>query len=175
MEFSTYTIDSMLPLIRDEYFTFLNHKIRDARKRIWSAIFIVNPTVGLDTSLAIRHLLKNLAYAKWKNVDVKVIVGTSGVRDIQVANNTTMLYLQELGIPVRRYIGGRRRSLHSKYVVIDDELIIVGSHNWTPGAVAEHNEDSIAVYSQNMNTLLRDEFTSNWQNALEVEGSMNNE
>ncbi len=165
MDWSAYRISRALPLRKDQYFAFLNGKIPEARKRIWAAVFIVNPTVNDDASLIIRDLLKKLAYAKWRNVDVRVIVGVSGVHSIGVANDTAIKFLQDLGVPAFKFVGKERRSLHSKYVVIDDDLIVVGSHNWTPGAAGRHNEDSIAIYSEEMNLLLRDEFALSWQHA----------
>lgn len=167
MSFSAYRIEKVLPLRNKEYFDFLNGKVQEARKRVWAAIFIINPTVPSDEFLEIRALLKRLAYARWRNVDVRVLVGTSGVRDIRVANDTAYAYLKDLGIPVRTFVGKLSKSLHSKYVIIDDAITVVGSHNWTPGAAASgvNNEDSLAVYSDEMNLVLRDEFILNWENS----------
>jgi phosphatidylserine/phosphatidylglycerophosphate/cardiolipin synthase-like enzyme len=163
MSFSVYQIKEALPLRNEQYFEFLNGKFQEARKRIWASIFIINPIVEDDVYLAVRTLLKKLAYAKWRNVDIRILVGTSNNPGIRVANDTAYEYLRNLDIPVRKFIGKYRKSLHSKYVIIDDEIIVVGSHNWTPGAAGKHNEDSIAVCSQELNRLLCDEFISNWQ------------
>ncbi len=165
MGFSAYEIDKVVTLRNEQYFTFLNGMIQKARKRIWAAIFIVNPTVEDDYFLTIRNLLKILTYALWRNVDVRVLIGQSEAFGISTANETAFSYLHHLGVPVRKFIGQYRRSMHSKYVVIDDELLICGSHNWTPGAANLHEEDSIAVFSEEMNLLLRDEFISHWQYA----------
>jgi phosphatidylserine/phosphatidylglycerophosphate/cardiolipin synthase-like enzyme len=165
MTFSAYHIENVIPLRNEHYFTFLCKIIQNAKKRIWASIFIVNPTVDNDSSLAIRSLIKRLSYAKWRNVDVKVIVGDSNVRNIRIANETTLAYMKQLGIPARKFVGTYRRSLHSKYVIIDDYMIIVGSHNWTPGAALLHDEDSVALFSREMNLLLCDEFAMHWGNA----------
>ena len=174
MSFGAYQIDKAIPLRNEQYFEFLNGTFQEARKRIWAAIFIVNPIVKDDEFLAVRSLLKRLAYAQWRNVDIRILVGTSNTRGIAVANDTAYEYLKSLDIPVRKFIGKYRKSLHSKYVMIDDELIVVGSHNWTPGGAGVHNEDSIAVYSKELNLVFRDEFISNWQHS-EVNGEDEND
>ncbi len=94
MPFSAYQIDKALPLHNEQYFEFLNGKFQETRKRIWAAIFIVNPVVKDDGFLAVRSLLKKLAYAKWRNVDVRILVGTSNVRGIRVANDTAYEYFK---------------------------------------------------------------------------------
>ena len=175
MNFSCYKINKAITLRNEQYFTFLNGMIQRSKKRIWAAIFIVNPTVDDDIFLTLRNLLKRLYYAKWRNVDVRVLIGSSNNLGIGIANETAYSYLLDLGIPVHRFIGKYRKSLHSKYVILDDELIICGSHNWTPGAVHLHQEDSIAVFSEELNLLLRDEFSSHWEYAIQTEMENENE
>lgn len=162
MAFSVSQIDKAIPLRGRNYFEFLRGKFLNARKRIWATIFIVNPIVKDDEYRAIRTFLKTLNYAQWKNVDVRILLGTSAASDIQIANDTAYQYLVNLEIPVRRFVG---KSLHSKYVIIDDDIIVVGSHNWTPGAVSSHNEDSIVLYSKELNIILCEEFLINWEEA----------
>jgi phosphatidylserine/phosphatidylglycerophosphate/cardiolipin synthase-like enzyme len=166
--FSAYRIEKTVRLANGDYFDFLSGQIQEARKRVWAANFIINPVVSNDPSLAVRGFLKRLAYAQWRNVDVRVLVGTSHVRDIRVANHTARLYLTDLGVPIRSFIGKLSKSLHSKYVIVDDEVIVVGSHNWTPGAFGDHSEESLAIYSHEMNLILRDEFLANWSNSEPV-------
>lgn len=169
MNFSCYRINKAITLRNEQYFTFLNGMIQRSKKRIWAAIFIVNPIVHEDFHLTVRNLLKELSYAKWRNVDVRVLIGISNNFGIGIANETAYSYLLDLGVPARKYIGKYRKSLHSKYVLFDDELIVCGSHNWTSGAAHQHEEDSIAVYSEELNLLLRDEFILHWQYANQVE------
>ena len=112
--------------------------------------------------MRVRLLLKSLARAVWRNVDVRVLVGTSDAKVIQVANSTAYSTLEYYGVPVRRFLSQYAQSLHSKSVIVDDQLVVAGSHNWSPGAAESHDEDSLAVFSRELNLLLRDEFSVNW-------------
>ena len=164
---SVYRIGQAIPLRGAEYFQYLNGTLHKATKRIWVAMFIVNPTVHNDRGLDIRKLAKSLAYARWRNVDVRVLIGSSRAPGIAVANDTARSYLIHLQIPVHTFVAKYRRSLHSKYVLIDDDQVVVGSHNWTPGAANRQNEDSVALRSLDLGTKLADEFLSLWKRATE--------
>jgi len=168
MELPVYKTEKVIPLRNEDYFYYLLNSIRNARYRIHVSVFLVNAIVTNDVRLRVRELIKALSYKKWQNIDVRIIFGNSKTRSIRTANETTAHYMKELGLSVRQYESSYRRSLHSKYIIVDDELIILGSHNWSPGAFLENSEDSVAVYSKELNTILNDEFHKLWNNAKEL-------
>jgi phosphatidylserine/phosphatidylglycerophosphate/cardiolipin synthase-like enzyme len=169
MELPVYKTEKAISLRNENYHYYLLEKIKKAKYRIYATSFIINSLIKNDVELKIRNLIKVLAYAKWQNVDVKIMFGNSQNSTISTANETTAHYMKELGLSVKRYESSYRKSLHSKYVIIDDDLIMIGSHNWSEGAFSKHNEYSIAVYSKELNTILNDEFHKLWNNAKELE------
>ena len=54
------------------------------------------------------------------------------------------------------------RTTHNKFVVVDDDLVVLGSHNWTHSAFTSNVEDSLAVYSQVLNHELQLQFRTAW-------------
>ncbi|MDJ0765307.1 MAG: phospholipase D-like domain-containing protein [Myxococcota bacterium] len=163
MNLPVYNFDSATPLQDDEAYDFLWSKIAKAHRRIWASVFIVNMSTASDDELRIRDLLKHLAYAKWRNVDVKVLVGQSTVGAIQVQTGTAAAYLQSMGIEARSFRSDEDISTHSKYLVIDDDLIVVGSNNWSPGGLVKNTEDALAIKSADLNTALALNFLKHWE------------
>lgn len=88
-------------------------------------------------------LLKEFDQASRRGVDVKIILETSHEKIVTQGNRASADWLLERGIeavffpifPV----------MHTKLVLIDDEISIVGSHNWTTAAVYYNIESSILV------------------------------
>ena len=169
MKFPAFEISKALPLRNKDYFIFLLDAISAARFRIWATIFLVDITVLSDQRLYVRKLINNLVYANWRNVDVRLILGKSKIAPlIQNMNLTSARYIKDKGINVRIFHSAEDSSTHSKYVIIDHDLIILGSHNWSHGGFSQYIEDSIAVHSKNLCRNLEEEFLESWNSSLEV-------
>ncbi|MFX1481496.1 MAG: phosphatidylserine/phosphatidylglycerophosphate/cardiolipin synthase family protein [Promethearchaeota archaeon] len=161
--FSIYEIKKVIPLSEEIYYPYLLGKCSVAKKNIWIGMFIISPMVSHDKERKILKLLRLLIESSWNNIDVRVIIGTSISKDIQIANEVAMQYIDKFNVPIRRYKGDRRGSFHSKYIIIDNELVILGSHNWTPFAISNNIEDSVAIYSSEINQIMKTEFISLWE------------
>jgi|CXWL01.1.fsa_nt_gi phosphatidylserine/phosphatidylglycerophosphate/cardiolipin synthase-like enzyme len=166
--FPAFAVDSAIPLQGAVCRDFLLEAIRQATSRVWANIFIVDVRLHEDPLLLVRSLLHELIVARWRQVDVRVVVTASDTQDIFLANMTSLLYLRDQGIASRLYHSDRRSSNHSKYVVLDDHSIVVGSHNWTHRAFALNVEQSIAVHSAALTQSLALEFLGIWNDSQEV-------
>ena len=60
-----------------------------------------------------------------------------------VENRQTGKLLEEKGVKV--YFDSPRKTTHTKLIVIDQRLIILGSHNFTQAALKYNNEISILL------------------------------
>ena len=168
MNIKEYPISSAVPLGTQEYFTFLLEGIKSAKRRVYASIFIINPRVFDDVDLQIRTLIRALSAATKRRVDVKILNGGSDTPDIFSANYVSHHFLKTMNIQTRKFNSKATNNLHSKYCLIDDELNIVGSANWSPGAVSHHVEDSIAVYSKKLNAELTKRFVANWNTSSDT-------
>ena len=163
-EFPVFPVESIVQLNDGEYFPFLLGAIRAAKTRFWGTVFIVD-TLS-DPAKQVRQLLRELAYAQWRFADVRLLVGDSPVEAISIGNEMSRRYGNSLGVPTRSSVAGQGNlSRHSKYAVIDDDLVVVGSHNWTARAFSENREGSVAVHSRPLAQILAREFLSLWQKA----------
>lgn len=160
--YSAFAIEAAIPLQNRYYYYFLRNAIESAKYRIWASIFIINVTREHDHNLEVRDIIKLLSYKRSLGLNVKVIVGHSEKAPaIQKANEIARRYMLTRAIPVRPY-KGTKKSTHSKYVIIDADLILLGSHNWTMNAFSKSEEDSIAIYSRDLNREINRQFLSTW-------------
>lgn len=160
--YGALAIDRVVPLCDDLYYDYLTRAIERARFRIWAAVFIVNPTRGQDPELKVRGLLDSLGAKTAMGLDVRVIVGVSdSTEDIQLTNEVALGYLQELGVPARPYRAAKH-SMHAKYVIVDERLCMIGSHNWSHNAFTSNVEDSLAIESAEHAHLLARRFLTLW-------------
>lgn len=125
-------------------------------------MFIVDTNRGHDPDLEVRELLKLLAYKSWMGIDVRIIIGDSPDNlDIKGMNAIARHFLQQKGINARRY-QGPKKSTHNKFLIIDDNSVIIGSHNWTANAFSRSVEDSIAIQSSGLVAELSKKFLTSW-------------
>jgi phosphatidylserine/phosphatidylglycerophosphate/cardiolipin synthase-like enzyme len=91
------------------------------------------------------RILGHLAKAVKRGVNVKVILETTGRLgdELNAQNRQTGKLLEEKGVKV--YFDSPRTTTHTKLVVIDERLIILGSHNLTQSALKYNNEISIML------------------------------
>lgn len=70
------------------------------------------------------------------------------------------LYLENKNIPVKVITG--KGIMHNKFCVIDDEVIITGSYNWTARADLENDENLLIIYSRETAKKYKEEFERLW-------------
>ena len=163
IKYNAYHINKILPLFNDVYYEFLLHAIKQANYRIWASIFIVNVMRVEDLELRVRTILKALAVKRKLGLDVRIIIGISDKNpEINLRNEIAINYLTAKGVSVKGYHGSKK-STHSKYVLIDNELSILGSHNWSQYTFVKSNEDSVAIFSYDTNAELSKQFLSSWR------------
>lgn len=120
--------------------------LQEADTRIWVAMY----------SFTNENLAQGLMDAKQRGVDVRVIV------DKQQAAGAYSQH-QELfaaGIPVM--IDTNPQLMHNKFAVIDENVLINGSMNWTGNGVGENNENEMVIHSGELNTTFAAEFQKIW-------------
>lgn len=113
--------------------------IASARRRCWLAMYVVRPddaTVGA--------LLDALAAARGRGVDVRVLLDLGLPRD-GIADDKHVApasWLAAHGIPV--LLDEPDRTTHAKVLLVDDG-VLVGSHNWTRSALATNREAAVRL------------------------------
>ena len=110
-----------------------------------------------------KALLDELIAAKGRGADVKVVLDRDRDTDPYmsvVINTNAKRYLEDHGVACR--FDREDVLLHSKYVVIDGTLSIVGSHNWSAGSYSEFDDLSFVVQSPEIAAALTARFEQIW-------------
>jgi phosphatidylserine/phosphatidylglycerophosphate/cardiolipin synthase-like enzyme len=146
----------------DEYRRIAKLLCSRARHRIYASIFIIDiGPKGLEPSIVI-ELLKEISDANRRGVKVKVAIGGSSdnIR-IQQTGEAAYFYCKQLHIPCKVIARKPNRSSHKKVIVIDD-YVLLGSHNWSTGAFSGEIQDSILIADARIARFLVKQLEHEW-------------
>lgn len=108
-------------------------------------------------------LLDELIAAKARGVDVRVVLDRDRETDpymSTVINTKAKRYLEDHGVECR--FDKEDVLLHSKYLILDEKLCVLGSHNWSAGSYSEFDDLSFVVESPEMAAALVARFEQLW-------------
>ena len=132
-----------LLLTNEDYLPVLIKAIDEAQSEIFISIFSFK--AGIHKNSYPDRIMGHLAKAVKRGVDVKVILETTGRLndELNTQNRQTGKHLEEKGVKV--YFDSPRTTTHTKMIVIDEKVLILGSHNFTQSALKYNNEISIML------------------------------
>lgn len=135
-------------LTNEDYFPALLRTIDEAQNEIFISIFSFK--VGKHKNSYPDRIASHLAKAVKRGVKVYVILETTESKsdELNIQNKQTGKLLEEKGVNV--YFDSPRQTTHTKLVVIDQHLVLLGSHNFTQSALKYNNEISILLDSPYM-------------------------
>lgn len=98
-----------------------------------------------------------LINAKERGVEVRIYLDRSQV----YARYTQSIYFVQKELEVR--ISSNRYIMHNKFAVIDSELLITGSYNWTKAANNKNDENVMIVDCLSTVEIYQDQFENLWK------------
>ncbi len=145
----------VVALLDEDYGPAVVQQIRKAKSRIRCALYMARFDPRFPNNRE-GSLLVELAAARRRGVDVSVILDGSdrpwedagspmGVMKKEHTNSAAFKFLKRNGVNV--VYESEDALLHSKLIIIDNEISIVGSTNWTYSALAKNREASVIVRS----------------------------
>lgn len=168
MTMDLFPIQQAMSANNETYLALLLDCIAQARWRFWASLFIMDARLASDVSLSVRRIMEALTYARWRGVDVRILLGRSDVEDIATANGTSARGLASRGIPVRCFGRNIAGGTHSKYYLTDSSRLVLGSHNWGEEAFHRHINSAVLLLSQDLTEQLARKFLADWQKSSEV-------
>ncbi len=148
---------SVVDLSGDKYFPVVNDSLKNAKKSISMAMYFVNFDPYVKKS-PINELVEELVNAHKRGVKVRVILDQNisftewenrgGKWQREPKNDSLFVYLKKQGIEV--YYDNLFVVTHSKAIVIDEEIVIVGSANWTESSLRRNWEASCLIRSKEL-------------------------
>ena len=130
-------------------------------------MFIVEIQPARDPSQFVDQILQDLAFARWRGVDCRLVIGGSrDNKDIAELSMATEERCKQLGVQARWLTRNEERGSHAKFVLAD-EYVLVGSHNWSPGTFGSEIQDAVLVRSGALASLLESRFLEQWRRAAD--------
>lgn len=125
----------------------LERQLRDARKALWVCVFTISDD-DLAQALIDQHR---------KGLDVKVITDNDKIYD----RGSDIIDMKKAGVPVK--IDDTRHHMHHKFAIVDHEILINGSYNWTRSADEYNHENLIITRDEALVKAFRTEFNALWK------------
>lgn len=147
--------DDVVPLVDGDYYPQVHQVLTTAKKSILCVMYIadLNPKYKQGWEY---NLVNDLIHAHRRGVNVTVIfdqnvmfweTGKKGKKTERKSDNAYEL-LKKNGVPV--YYDSIDRVTHSKIMIIDDYITILGSTNWTYSALRKNHEASVLIKSRSV-------------------------
>lgn len=144
-----------------EYYKSVPDIIKSANKSVKVAMFhIAYPKTDHPT----KTLLDQLIEAQKKGVEVKVVLDKDREHDpykSKVINQNAKEYLKKNGVECK--FDKEDILLHSKYIIVDDKYIVIGSHNWSAGSYFQFDDLSFVICSPEISVQLSERFDKLWK------------
>lgn len=127
---------------QDEIIFYLD----EAKASIYIAMYLITS----------RLLSAAVSEAKKRGVDVKICLDAEQAKEKYSKSN----FLSKKGIPIKMVEGAG--IMHHKFCVIDDEIVITGSYNWTRSANNKNDENLLVIKSKKIADKYKEEFKKLW-------------
>ncbi|MCF6157163.1 MAG: hypothetical protein E3K32_01020 [wastewater metagenome] len=144
--------DDIIPLVNDEYYPYTHQSLAAAKKSIFCVMFIAD--INHNYHHGWEYILVNdLIHAHRRGIAVTVIFDQNsmfwekGKKGKKIERKSQRAYelLKRSGVPV--YYDSIDQITHSKILIIDEYITILGSANWTYSALKKNHEASVLIKS----------------------------
>ncbi len=129
-------------LTNQQYLPMLRNFIRTAKYRIDIGMYIFK--VGKSKNNGPRRVLNELIAARKRGIKVNIILENSSYSEsLNEDNRRVARMLRRNKINVR--FDSKKRTTHTKIVIIDGRFAFIGSHNFTHSALTKNNEITLLL------------------------------
>ncbi len=147
------------------YSAAVTRAIRAAQKSIYITTFKMEPKKG-PKAQRINELLSQLVSANNRGLDVRVLLNfQENKKSTSSINWYAANALRKRGL-CPKYIK-KKRTLHAKIILIDSDITITGSHNWSVMSHYRNIELSLILKSETINKEIKNAFLHFWDNSAE--------
>lgn len=148
-----------LPLFTPDahsYFDFVTTAVQNTKKSLWLENQSLSPKLNDDTYM--NELILVLADMTHRDdLDVRIIVRS----DFDPRRIQENLQASDFNLDTVKYLS----NVHTKGLIIDGELVVIGSQNWTSQGVQSNRDASIVFYHEDIISYFSDLFIRDWNRA----------
>jgi phosphatidylserine/phosphatidylglycerophosphate/cardiolipin synthase-like enzyme len=162
MPICSFSSGNIVPIVNDNYFNITYSEIQNAQKSVDIILYEFKWYDSNNSVVQMRNLLISEAQ---KNITVRMIIDQTKymgmITELSKENKKTGDYLKANGILVK--YDSFTQTTHDKLVIIDNEEVIVGSHNWGFSAFEKNNEASVLIKDKGTAEYYEDYFENLWK------------
>lgn len=156
-------------LLEEEYLERLMVELEAAKSKIWVVMYVASYNSKHEFGVQ-QKIVKLLGKKYRQGLDVRILLDASYEWNRKkgghsnrpsTKNEDMMTALKKEGVPAR--YDGFDQILHGKWVLIDEDRSILGSHNWTYSALKKNVEASVFLRSREHQRELAEAFTHLWK------------
>lgn len=154
------SVDSIGCLPGKHYLEGLRAILSEAKTSIDICMFHIS--FGVPTSETYK-LLDLVAKKKEDGLAIRVLVDQDNKDDpylSTIINNKAKRFLESKNVEVK--FDTTDSLLHSKFVIIDNQITLIGSHNWTGVSFSKTFDLSISLNSSNFARIMKNRFNQLW-------------
>lgn len=152
---SLYVDESYIVISDDEYFDYVYELIESAESSIHIVLFEIKYYDKYPDS-DVNKLVEQLIDKNQKGVDVKIIV------DQFLTDDRAVELLSKTGVDIK--YDSTSRTTHSKLIIIDERIVIIGSTNWSYYSLTKNRESNIALNNKEIAEEFENYFEEVWSN-----------
>ena len=156
-------VDRATVLADTSYYSALLGVIERATRRVDVCMFYIALP---DERHPTRKLLEALVRKAGEGCAVRVLVDQDHKGDpygSRLVNAAAVAFLSSRGVDVRG--DASDTLLHSKFVIVDDGTVAIGSHNWTAGSFFRYADVSMLLSGTEITRRWRERFEALWSRA----------
>jgi phosphatidylserine/phosphatidylglycerophosphate/cardiolipin synthase-like enzyme len=154
--------DDIVPIVNENYFNVTFNEIQNADSSIDIVLYEFK---WYDSNNSVVKIRQALIDAAERGVSVRLILDQSEwygqITELSKENKRTGDYLASNGIQVK--YDSMKQTTHNKMLIIDDEIVILGSHNWGSSAFTKNNEASVMINDKGTAEYYEDYFENLWE------------
>ena len=138
---------SVLPLTDEGYFPAVHEVLKGAKQSILCVMYLAKYDSKFPNGPE-ATLLGDLINAHKRGVQVFVVLDRTRYHEAGTddKNQAAFAFLKDGGVPV--VYDEIDRATHSKILIVDDALTILGSTNWTYSALKRNHESAVLIQSE---------------------------
>ncbi|MBN2407090.1 MAG: hypothetical protein JXJ19_05285 [Elusimicrobia bacterium] len=143
-----------------DYFPKVKEAINKAEKSIYMSMFVISLRLSQPDS-GVYKLCDALIEAKKRGVKVKVVLDQNVDyydEESVVEGKNTLAYQYLTGRGIEVFYDDKYQYTHSKALVIDEKIVVIGSTNWSYSALEKNNESSVLIESPELAKSILDNF-----------------
>lgn len=149
-------------LLDGNYLPFLGSLLAKSRRSVRMLMFLMSYDESRQHPS--NRIVARLIAAHRRGVDVRVILDIDTAFDVyntRKANKAAFQKLKSAGVRIKR--DKKRTLLHAKSIVVDDEHVVIGSHNLTRGSAEVYDDTSCYLRSKSLAATSNDRFDKLWR------------